>query len=129
MVYNAELAARVRTLIDGRENISERKMFGGVAFMTGSNFFIGVFGDEVMCRVGIQAQHEALSRPGSRPMDITGRPANGFVFVGSPGIESDSDLRGWVEQTYAFASALPPKTKKQTQLKLRRTGRRTLGHP
>jgi len=118
-VYSAEFAARIRDLVGDRENISEHKMFGGIAFMAGSNFFIGVFGEEVMCRIGIEVQVEALSRLGSRPVDITGRPANGFVFVGSPGIDTDSDLREWVEQTYAFASALPPKTTKQRRSKRR----------
>jgi hypothetical protein len=117
MAYSESLAARIRAAIGEREGISERKMFGGVAFMAGSNMFIGVAGDEVMCRVGPDAHAEALARPGAREMDFTGRPMKGYVFVGSPGIDSDADLARWVEQTYAFAATLPVKTKKPASMK------------
>ena len=117
MAYSEELAGRIRTAIGERPDISERKMFGGIAFMAGPNMFIGVIDRELMCRVGVEAHAEALARPGARPMDFTGRPMNGYVFVGSPGIDSDADLKGWVDQTYAFASMLPAKPKKSTAMK------------
>lgn len=109
MAYSEALATRIRNAIGDRPEIGERKMFGGLAFMAGSNMFIGVMANEIMCRVGADAQSEALSRPGTRIMDFTGRPMKGFVFVGSPGIDTDADLQAWVDRTYAFATSLPPK--------------------
>ena len=117
MAYSEELAARVRTAIGDRPEISERKMFGGLAFMAGNNMFIGVMSDEIMCRVGSDAHAEAMSRPGARMMDFTGRPMKGYVFVGSPGIDADADLKAWVDQTYAFAASLPPKAPKKAWMR------------
>lgn len=112
MAYDEALAERVRNAIGSRPEISERKMFGGIAFMAGSNMFIGVMKAEIMCRVGPGAHDEAVTRPGARIMDFTGRPMKGYVYAGPPGIESDADLKAWVDQSYAFASSLPAKVKK-----------------
>jgi len=114
VAYSEELAARVRTAIGARENISERKMFGGIAFMVDGKMFIGLIGEELMCRVGVDAYDEALSRPGTRLMDFTGRPMKGYVYAGSPGIDSDEGIQSWVDQTLAFVSSLPAKAPKTT---------------
>ena len=107
MAYSEALAERVRRAIGERPDISERKMFGGVAFMAGPNMFCGVMGDELMVRVGPDNHGEALKRPGARIMDFTGRPMKGYLYVGSPGIDSDEEQGAWVEQTHEFASTLP----------------------
>ena len=109
MAYDEALATRVRDTIGERPDVTERKMFGGLAFMTGGNMACGVVGDELMVRVGPDAYDDALSRPHVRLMDFTGRPMRGMVMVGRDGIASDKWLREWVEAGLAFATSLPPK--------------------
>ncbi|HLF76499.1 MAG TPA: TfoX/Sxy family protein [Dehalococcoidia bacterium] len=109
MAYDESLAGRIRSLLGERPDLTERKMFGGLAFMSGGNMFCGVVGSELMVRTGKEAFQESLLKPGARPMDFTGRPMTGMLFVGSPGIAADASLKSWVEQAYAFARSLPAK--------------------
>lgn len=108
MPYDEALARRIRALLQDQPDISERKMFGGIAFMAGENMCVGVTGADVMARVGAEKHDEALTRPGVRQMDFTGRPMKGFVFVSGAGI-SEEALEGWVAGCLAFVRALPPK--------------------
>jgi TfoX/Sxy family transcriptional regulator of competence genes len=109
MAYDEALAGRIRRLLDGHDVVTERKMFGGIAFMLNGNMICGVVKDELMVRVGAEAYADALARPHARPMDFTGRPMKGMLFVGAEGIRSDSGLSGWTELSLAFAGSLPPK--------------------
>jgi TfoX/Sxy family transcriptional regulator of competence genes len=112
MAYNEDLAARVRGLLGERPALSERNMFGGLCLMTGGNMFLGVIGEDLMVRVGVDAYEEALARPGVRLMDFAGRPMAGMVYVGPQGTRDDAALSAWVEQAFAFASAMPAKAPK-----------------
>jgi TfoX/Sxy family transcriptional regulator of competence genes len=107
MAYDEGLAQRIRDLLDERAGVSEKKMFGGLAFLLAGNMVCGVVGDELMVRVGAEAHDEAIAKRHARPMDFTGRPMKGFVFVGVKGIESDRDLRDSVERSVAHAALLP----------------------
>lgn len=109
MAYNQDLAARIRRLTVDRKDISEISMFGGLAFMVRSNMFCGVINDDLMVRVGPDEHNAALAKPGARPMDFPGRPSRGMVFVGPQGYQDDASLTGWVNESYAFAGALPEK--------------------
>ena len=109
MAYDEALAARIRTAFEGQPGVAEKKMFGGVAFMVDGNMACGVTSDELMVRVGPDNYEDALSRPHARPMDFTGRPMRGMVYVSRPGFESDQDLAAWVESGAAFARSLPAK--------------------
>jgi TfoX/Sxy family transcriptional regulator of competence genes len=109
MAYDEGLAQRIREALDEREDVSERKMFGGLAFLLGGNLCVGIVGDELMVRVGPDAWAEALAEPHAREMDFTGRTMKGLVYVGTAGFEGDSDLEAWVGRGVAFAGALPPK--------------------
>ncbi len=109
MAYDEALAARIRSAFEGEANVTEKKMFGGVAFMVDGNMACGVTGDELMVRVGPDNHEDALSRPHARPMDFTGRPMRGMVYVARPGFQSDPDLAAWVESGASFARGLPPK--------------------
>jgi TfoX/Sxy family transcriptional regulator of competence genes len=113
MAYNEQLAERVRTIVGDGPGLSERKMFGGIAFMLNGNMFCGITRDDLMVRVGPERFEEALASPGARLMDFTGRPSRGMVFVGSEGYATDKQLRGWVEQTLAYATSLPAKSAKR----------------
>jgi len=109
MSYNEGLAQRIRDVLGDRSHISEKKMFGGLAFLLGGHMCVGVVGDELMIRVGPKAYDEAVRRPHARQMDFTGRPMKGFVYVGCKGFESDADLRSWVARGADFAASLPAK--------------------
>ena len=109
MAYDGELAERVRKALAGREGFTERKMFGGISFMLRGNMCCGVEKDQLMVRVGPERYEEALARPHARPMDFTGRPMRGMVYVGPGGCDSDEALAAWVKRGADFAASLPPK--------------------
>ena len=110
MAYDEQLAERIRSALPGDENVTERKMFGGLAFMLGGHMFCGIVGEELMLRLGPEGADSALGRPHVRPMDFTSRPMTGMVFVSPEGLRGPA-LRRWVDQSAAFARTLPPKTK------------------
>lgn len=109
MAYNEALGDRIRHILARRRGISERAMFGGLAFMVHGHMFAGVLGRSLMARVGASHHARALARPHVRPMDFTGTPLRGYVFVGPGGIATDRQLRGWVERCLRHARTLPPK--------------------
>lgn len=113
MAYNEATAARVRDLTRDHRGISERKMFGGVAFMVDEHMFIGVLGEALMARIGPAAHAQALTQPHVRPMDFTGKPMTGYVFVDPPGFASDAALAAWINASYEHATALPAKKPKR----------------
>jgi TfoX/Sxy family transcriptional regulator of competence genes len=108
VAYDEELADRVRALLADEEGLTERKMFGGLAFMVNGNMACGIVRDELMLRLGAEGADAALDRHHVRPMDFTGRPMTGMVYVERGGLD-DSGLRRWVSQATDFARSLPPK--------------------
>lgn len=109
MAYDEGLAERVRDLVALHGDVTERKMFGGIAWMLAGNMACGVLGEELIVRLGAEDAERALAEPHTRPFDATGRPMRGFVCVTAEGTTGDSDLAGWVEAGIAFAASLPPK--------------------
>lgn len=109
MAYNVHLADRIRNVVSEREGISERKMFGGIAFMLHGNMCCGVIGDDLMVRVGSAGYDEALSHPHTRQMDFTGKPSKGMIYVGPEGSSSQQDLEAWVLRGIDYAASLPKK--------------------
>ncbi len=107
MAYDEALADRVRDVLAARAELSERKMFGGIAFMLGGNMAVGVIGDDLMVRLDPADAEKALAEPHTRPMDFTGRPMKGMVFVSSEGTAGDEDLSAWAEAGADFAASLP----------------------
>lgn len=104
MAYDELLAERLRRALPG---ITEKKMFGGLAFFIDGNMFVGVAGHDLMVRVGPQAYADALARPHARAMDITGKPMKGYVMVAPPGHADATDLATWIELARSFAATLP----------------------
>ncbi len=105
-----ELADRIRKLLDGDPNISERKMFGGVCFMLNGNMLCGPSKTgNLMVRVGKDLEAEARKMPHTSEMNFTGRPMTGFVYVSLDGLETDDDLRYWIAFATRFVGALPAK--------------------
>ena len=109
MSYDERLADRVRDVLARQEGLTEKKMFGGLSFMLHGNMCCGIVKDDLMVRVGPEGHEEALIRPHVRPMDFTGRPLTGMVYVGPEGYRSDDALIEWVERGVDFAASLPPK--------------------
>ena len=89
--------------------MTEKKMFGGVAFMIRGNMCCGVLNDDLILRLGPDEAEKGLRKPHTRHFDITGRLMKGFIMVGPRGHKTDEALRKWVRQAADFASALPPK--------------------
>jgi TfoX/Sxy family transcriptional regulator of competence genes len=109
VAYDKGLAQRVRESLEDVPGISERKMFGGLAFLLNGNMACGVIGEDLMVRVGPEAYARSLPKPHVRAMDFTGRPMKGLVYVSPPGFEADKDLDLWVGKGVAFARSLPAK--------------------
>lgn len=107
MPYDEGLAQRVREMLEDRSDVSEKRMFGGLAFLLGGHMCVGIVRDELMVRVGKDAYEKAIRLPHARKMDFTGRPMKGFVYVGHEGFASDDDLGRWVARGVAFVRSLP----------------------
>ena len=119
MAYDEGLAERIRGALDDRSDVSEKKMFGGIAFMVRGHMSVGIVKDELMVRVGPEAYAELVRQPHVRPMNFTGRPMQGFVFVASAGLEADADLQRWVGHGLEYAASLPAKAGSGTTPKKR----------
>lgn len=109
MAFNGYLADRVRIVLASEAGVSERRMFGGIAFMVRGNMCCGVVGNDLMVRVGPDRYQEALGQPHVRPMDFTGRPLRGIVYVSPEGCRSDEALARWAALGVAFVATLPAK--------------------
>ena len=108
MAFYDALAERVRDRLRDAVGVSEKKMFGGLAFLTYGNMTVGVHGDDLIARIDPDATDAALAEPGVRPFDITGRPMRGWVLVAGEALD-DSVLRRWIGQAGAYVACLPPK--------------------
>ena len=114
MAYDEALAGRIRTALSELAGTTEKKMFGGIAFMLNGNMCCGVVKEDLMVRLAPDRSEEALQLPHARPMDFTGRPMKGFVFVGSDALKTERMLKTWVDRGVTFASSLPPRKPKRS---------------
>jgi TfoX/Sxy family transcriptional regulator of competence genes len=112
VAHDGDLAARTRAALGEIRAVSEIRMFGGLCFTINGNMAVGVTGDDLMVRMSPEEAEAALERPGVRPMDFTGRPMRGFVFVGPEALGTDRKLRSWVMRGARYAGGLPPKPAK-----------------
>ena len=110
MAFDDQLAQCVRDVLAEVPDVSERRMFGGLAFMVGGHMACGIVGSDRMLRLGDAGADAALDRPHVRPMDVTGRHMRTMVYVAADGIVADRALRHWVEYAVEYVRALPPKT-------------------
>lgn len=114
MAYNEYLADRVRQRLKGKGEIEEKKMMGGLTFMVNGKMCIGILfdkksgEDKLMVRVGKLNYETLLQLPGSKPMDFTGKPTRGFLFIGPDGFDSEDDLDFWVMKAMEFNKLLNP---------------------
>jgi TfoX/Sxy family transcriptional regulator of competence genes len=96
MAYDESLAARVRVTLRGVGGVSERKMFGGLAFLIGGRMCCGIVDGDLMVRVPKAEHAAALGRRHVRPMDFTGRPVIGFVYVSPKNLKTRAALESRV---------------------------------
>ncbi len=109
MAYNDELAERVRQVLAGQPDLAEKKMFGGLTFMVAGHMCCGVLNDDLVIRVGPDRYQPVLAQPVARPMDFTGKPLKGMVYIGPEGCNSEETLKAWVNEALDFALNLPPR--------------------
>ncbi len=110
MTFSERTALQIRHAIGDTPGFSERPMYSGIAFMVRGNLCCGVLEDNLVVRVGPDTYDDVLREPHARPMDFTGRPLPGFVFVDRAGFSSAESLQQWVERGLSFARTLPPKS-------------------
>jgi TfoX N-terminal domain len=112
MAYDEVLASRIRFVLAEDAALSERRMFGGLAFLYRGLMFVGVSGNELMARVGKENYSDSLSRKHVREMDFTGKPMQGYVYVEPLGLKTEEQLSFWVQRCKQFVSTLPAKALK-----------------
>jgi TfoX/Sxy family transcriptional regulator of competence genes len=116
--YDQQLAGRIRKIFR-RGAVTEKAMFGGLAFLLEGRMCCGILNDDLVVRVGPERYEDALREADVRPMDFTGRPMKGYVFVGSRATNDEASLAAWVGRGADFVSTLPGR-KAQERLRRRR---------
>ena len=110
MAYDEELADRIRAALAPQDRVTEKAMFGGLAFLVAGNMAVGITNTaELMVRLGPEQADAALDEPHARPFDMSGRPMRNWIVVGRDGFATDAQLGAWVDRGVAFARSLPPK--------------------
>jgi TfoX/Sxy family transcriptional regulator of competence genes len=103
MAYDEQLADRVRGLFRKRAvPFEEKRMMGGLCFMVNDKMCVGVDKERLMARIDPALYEEALQRKGCVPMDFTGKPMRGFVFVNAEGYAQERDLDSWLKLALEF---------------------------
>jgi TfoX/Sxy family transcriptional regulator of competence genes len=110
MAYDEELAERIRVLLGGRPDFTEKKMFGGLAFLIGGNMAIAASGQGgILVRVDPKESDELVASTPAEMMEMRGRQMPGWLRVDAADVSGDADLAAWVERGAAYAASLPPK--------------------
>lgn len=116
MAYNTSISDRLSDLLTSRRVSFETKaMMGGLCFMVNDKMCLGVTDTRLMVRLDPAVESECLKLPGCKPMDFTGRPMKGYVFVHPEGIETETELSYWVNLALEFN----PKAKASKKRSLR----------
>ena len=110
MAYDEELASRIRALIADEPGLSEKKMFGGLAFLVGGNMAVGASGQGgLLVRVDPEESDDLVASTPAYAMEMRGRQMAGWLRVDSEDVRGEGDLAAWVERGTAYARSLPPK--------------------
>jgi TfoX/Sxy family transcriptional regulator of competence genes len=111
MAYDEDLANRIRELIAAEPGVTEKKMFGGLAFLVGGNMSVAASGQGgLMVRVDPDETDALLARPHVQPFEMRGRAMQGWVRVDTDGVRNKRELEPWVKRGVGYARSLPPKT-------------------
>jgi TfoX/Sxy family transcriptional regulator of competence genes len=109
MPFDEALAVRIRKRMAKRSDVVERKMFGGRPFLVRGHMCCGIIGSDLMVRVGRDDFERLLAEPHARPMDFTGRPSRGMLYVSPEGLRTTRSLGTWLDRGLRYVLALPPK--------------------
>lgn len=113
MAYNQTLANRIREQLADLESIEEKEMMGGLAFMVNDKMCVGVWKDELMCRIDPAWQEEALEKTGCRIMDFTGKPMKGWVLIDDSGMRNAAEMKYWIDLAVEFNKYSKPSKKRK----------------
>ena len=105
MAYSKTIAERIRKALAGKTGIAEKGMFGGLSFLFRGKMLIGVLGEKVVVRCRTEDQPKLLKPPHVRPMDFTGKPMKGWLYVTGPSIASAAGLKKWIARGEAALAA------------------------
>ena len=110
MPYDEDLANRVRELVATEAGVTEKRMFGGLAFLIGGNMSVSVSGrGGLMVRVEPAETEALLAKPNARPMVMRGREMQGWLRVDAEGVRTKRQLERWVARGVTYARSLPAK--------------------
>ena len=110
MAYDEDLADRIRAALGPDHSVTEKRMFGGLAFLVNGNMAVAASGQGgLMLRVEPEETETLLEQPHAGPMVMRGREMAGWLRVDEAGVESDEDLQRWVEIGLTRAGSMPPK--------------------
>jgi hypothetical protein len=110
MAYDEDLADRIRDLLDGERNVTEQRMFGGLAFLIGGNMSVAASGQGgLLVRVDPADTNELLAKPHAQPFEMRGRSMQGWLRVDPDGVRTKHQLEPWVTRGVGYARSLPPK--------------------
>jgi TfoX/Sxy family transcriptional regulator of competence genes len=110
MAYDEDLANRIRELIAGEAGLTEKKMFGGLAFLIDGNMSVSASGQGgLMVRVDPAETDALVAKPHAAPFEMRGRSMPGWLRVDAEGVRTKRQLEPWVKRGVAYARSLPPK--------------------
>ena len=110
MAYDEALAERIRALLAGEEGVTEKKMFGGLAFLIGGNMSVSASGQGgLLLRCEPAQTADLVQEPHASTAVMRGRPMEGWLRVDADGVQSDEELRKWVTRGVGYARSLPAK--------------------
>jgi TfoX/Sxy family transcriptional regulator of competence genes len=110
MAYDEDLANRLRELLAGEDAITEKKMFGGLAFLLHGNMSVSASRNGgLLARIDPADTDAALARPHVDRMKMGGRSMDGWITVAPEGLKTKRQLESWVKRSVAYAKTLPPK--------------------
>ena len=110
VAYDEDLANRIRELIAGGPDVTERRMFGGLAFLVGGNLSVAASGrGGLMVRVDPENTQALATRPHALPFEMRGRAMQGWLRIDAEGVRTKRQLEPWVRRGVAYARSLPPK--------------------
>jgi TfoX/Sxy family transcriptional regulator of competence genes len=110
VAYDEELAARIRALVAGEPSLTEKKMFGGLAFLVGGNMAVAASGQGgLLVRVDPEQSDELVGTTDAYLMEMRGRSMAGWLRVDSEHLGADRELAKWVDLGTSYARSLPPK--------------------
>jgi TfoX/Sxy family transcriptional regulator of competence genes len=110
MAYDVELADRIRGVVQAETGLTERRMFGGLAFLIHGNMAVSASSKGgLLLRVDPSQAQSLISEPHVRRFEMRGREMDGWLRVDAEAVETDDDLRGWVSHGVTYARSLRPK--------------------